>query len=401
MPEDASATRIFPYIMSKLVDYFSFKHSRFSVTKSKETTARISLFRELNIPCIYTMEASFCGADMGELENLHFNAEHFENIGAKIFHALILYCKIDPHEIVTGYKQTVEPKDTKEEGKTEEINFDNIFNEFKEKQDELIQESDAGSSAGSDSEPSEDNMSEGEIAKILPIKPKKKKQKKLISQNSLKKRRKELEIRLKEKNRKKEEDEKAKKSPLKRVSNYKNALKDRFNLSRIKRVEMVDAWTQTSNNGSDNETEEKKDQLKSNDSTLVINKDAESSFYNSRVEDTPLSMYKRNNPSTKYKINMNSGLSNNKTFRSPISNSINNEYVKKEYNASFSLSKSKGRLFPQSELETTDSIQHQRHNSSHLDSLGDRYAYAQRQTRKSPIKSIYNPPSTSNANGLL
>lgn len=59
MPNDPSASRIFPFIMSKLVDYFSFQYSRFSVTKSKETTARISLFRELNIPCIYTMEASF------------------------------------------------------------------------------------------------------------------------------------------------------------------------------------------------------------------------------------------------------------------------------------------------------------------------------------------------------
>lgn len=59
IPEDPAATRMFPYIMSKLLDYFSFKYSRFSVTKSKETTARISLFRELNIPCIYTMEASF------------------------------------------------------------------------------------------------------------------------------------------------------------------------------------------------------------------------------------------------------------------------------------------------------------------------------------------------------
>lgn len=59
MPDDDSATRMFPYIMSKIVDYFSFGDSRFSVKKSKEKTARISLFRELNIPCIYTMEASF------------------------------------------------------------------------------------------------------------------------------------------------------------------------------------------------------------------------------------------------------------------------------------------------------------------------------------------------------
>lgn len=59
LPDDPSSTRIFPYIMSKLADYFSFKYSRFSMTKSKETTARISLYRELKIPCIYTMEASF------------------------------------------------------------------------------------------------------------------------------------------------------------------------------------------------------------------------------------------------------------------------------------------------------------------------------------------------------
>jgi hypothetical protein len=67
MSNDPSATRIFPYILSKIVDYFSFEYSKFSVTKSKETTARISLFRELKIPLIYTMEASFCGADKGEL----------------------------------------------------------------------------------------------------------------------------------------------------------------------------------------------------------------------------------------------------------------------------------------------------------------------------------------------
>ena len=63
---------------------------------------------------------------------------------------------------------------------------------------------------------------------------KRRSQNKLVTQNSLNKRRKELEERLREKNKKREEEEKAKKSPLKRVTNYKNALKDRFNLSRIK-----------------------------------------------------------------------------------------------------------------------------------------------------------------------
>jgi cytosolic carboxypeptidase protein 2/3 len=50
IPEDPQATRMFPYVMSKLFDFFSFKHSKFSMAKSKETTARIALFKELKIP---------------------------------------------------------------------------------------------------------------------------------------------------------------------------------------------------------------------------------------------------------------------------------------------------------------------------------------------------------------
>ena len=61
-PDTPSETRVFPMILAKLLDYFSFNYSRFSMHKSKESTARISLFRVLGVPCIYTMEASFCGA---------------------------------------------------------------------------------------------------------------------------------------------------------------------------------------------------------------------------------------------------------------------------------------------------------------------------------------------------
>ena len=64
--------------------------------------------------------------------------------------------------------------------------------------------------------------------------------------------------------------------------------------------------------------------------------------------------------------------------------------MKKEYNTSFSLSKSKGRLFNKTNLESSDSFKH-RHSSSHYNSLGERFVYAQRHVRKSPQKS-YNPP---------
>lgn len=35
------------------------------------------MWRELGIPNVFTMEASFCGADIGELADYHFQMEHF------------------------------------------------------------------------------------------------------------------------------------------------------------------------------------------------------------------------------------------------------------------------------------------------------------------------------------
>jgi hypothetical protein len=56
------ATRVFPYLMSKVAKpHFSYDYSRFKVQRSKESTARIAMWRELRVPNIFTMEASFCG----------------------------------------------------------------------------------------------------------------------------------------------------------------------------------------------------------------------------------------------------------------------------------------------------------------------------------------------------
>lgn len=60
-PED---TRILPYLLSKVSPIFSFESSRFGMQKSKESTARISLYKELKTcPNIFTMESTFCGMD--------------------------------------------------------------------------------------------------------------------------------------------------------------------------------------------------------------------------------------------------------------------------------------------------------------------------------------------------
>lgn len=89
------STRVFPFIMSKLCDYFSFEQSRFSMSKYKEGTARIAMFKELNIPNIFTMEASFCGASRGELKDKHFTTEAYMNLGRYFLEAMIVYFKIE------------------------------------------------------------------------------------------------------------------------------------------------------------------------------------------------------------------------------------------------------------------------------------------------------------------
>jgi len=41
------------------------------------------------------MEASFLGADTGELNGKHFNTLHFEKAGMVLFEALIIYAGIN------------------------------------------------------------------------------------------------------------------------------------------------------------------------------------------------------------------------------------------------------------------------------------------------------------------
>ena len=47
--------------------------------KSKESTARISLFKELkDCPNIFTMESTFSGVDFGEYRGCHMNTNDLE-----------------------------------------------------------------------------------------------------------------------------------------------------------------------------------------------------------------------------------------------------------------------------------------------------------------------------------
>lgn len=66
------------------------------------------MWRELGIPCVYTLEASFCGADRGEIKDQHFQVEHLQNCGEKLLMALLIYCKIDVDKKIAEMKKKPE-----------------------------------------------------------------------------------------------------------------------------------------------------------------------------------------------------------------------------------------------------------------------------------------------------
>jgi hypothetical protein len=73
-PKKPEETRIFPYLLSKISPFFSFENSRFGVQKSKESTARVSLYKDLKTcPNIFTMESTFSGMDMVIILSINVN----------------------------------------------------------------------------------------------------------------------------------------------------------------------------------------------------------------------------------------------------------------------------------------------------------------------------------------
>jgi len=59
--DDPLKTRIFPYLLSKINNKILFSDCRFSMDAYKESTARITLWKELHTPNVFTLEASFYG----------------------------------------------------------------------------------------------------------------------------------------------------------------------------------------------------------------------------------------------------------------------------------------------------------------------------------------------------
>uniref|UniRef100_A0A8C0GLC3 Cytosolic carboxypeptidase 1 n=1 Tax=Chelonoidis abingdonii TaxID=106734 RepID=A0A8C0GLC3_CHEAB len=75
--------RTLPKILSQIAPTFSMSSCSFVVEKSKESTARVVVWREIGVQRSYTMESTLCGCDQGKYKGLQIGTRELEEMGAK------------------------------------------------------------------------------------------------------------------------------------------------------------------------------------------------------------------------------------------------------------------------------------------------------------------------------
>ena len=94
----------FPKLFSERCPFVSFKDCHFDVDKKKENTGRAAVARECALVHSYTLEASFCGSDLGGQDESphhaslnHFTTADLESTGAELCKTLAAYTAGSDH----------------------------------------------------------------------------------------------------------------------------------------------------------------------------------------------------------------------------------------------------------------------------------------------------------------
>uniref|UniRef100_A0A8D3E512 Cytosolic carboxypeptidase 1 n=1 Tax=Scophthalmus maximus TaxID=52904 RepID=A0A8D3E512_SCOMX len=81
--------RALPKILSQIAPAFSMASCSFVVERSKESAARVVVWREIGVQRSYTMESSLCGCDQGKYKGLQIGTRELEEMGAQFCVALL------------------------------------------------------------------------------------------------------------------------------------------------------------------------------------------------------------------------------------------------------------------------------------------------------------------------
>ncbi|CAG9333093.1 unnamed protein product [Blepharisma stoltei] len=161
-PDRPEATRTFPFILSKVSPFFSYSYCSFRMQKSKESTLRISMFKETRTQNVYTLEASFCGPNFGPFIGSHHTAKQLQEMGKQVCLSLAINAEIE-----LPLALDPQPSPDGEIANLATIKKKDILTELLSTK-ELLVDNPENDSSGSDSEPSEDNLDPEEMAEVLP-----------------------------------------------------------------------------------------------------------------------------------------------------------------------------------------------------------------------------------------
>ncbi|XP_066500023.1 cytosolic carboxypeptidase 1 isoform X3 [Hoplias malabaricus] len=81
--------RTLPKLLSQLAPAFSLASCSFVVERSKESTARVVVWREIGVQRSYTMESTLCGCDQGKYKGLQIGTRELEEMGSQFCVALL------------------------------------------------------------------------------------------------------------------------------------------------------------------------------------------------------------------------------------------------------------------------------------------------------------------------
>ncbi|XP_046403035.1 cytosolic carboxypeptidase 1-like isoform X2 [Ischnura elegans] len=108
VPENPVEFLMLPHLMDRFNPAFSLSNCNFTVEKNRESTARVTFWREFGIKRSYTMESTYCGMDQGTLNGYHINTFHLKEVGVSFCEALL--CISDEN----GWRMTlvIDPSET-------------------------------------------------------------------------------------------------------------------------------------------------------------------------------------------------------------------------------------------------------------------------------------------------
>jgi hypothetical protein len=120
------------------------------------------------------METSFCGADKGVAKDQHFQVEHLQGMGRQLLFALLIYCKVDTEKKIAEFKklpsndhkemQLILDSEMVQKPKFKLADIEQELAQNKKLIEMTAGNEDGDADEGSDSEPSEDNLDEEELA---------------------------------------------------------------------------------------------------------------------------------------------------------------------------------------------------------------------------------------------